>query len=236
MFCLYQEGPPAAPLGNARANRGVALGGLEEINDLGEFLLGLIHAGHIGKSDARFLIGHVHLRLALGEAQRTLGPTHGAAGEELQHQDEDQRRHDPAQGRGDEAGLLRRCRGEFNAVLFQPLRQIHVEDRRGGQHARGAFRRGLLQLVADLLLGDVGAAHVAVVHLAHEQRVGNAWHLLHALIGQEAAHQQQHPKADQHQVHDAEATIRRRVVLTDRHAQAAGMASKLGVTHGPGGG
>ena len=207
------------PFGDAGADGGVALGGLEEIDDLGELGLGLIHASHIGEGDPRFLIGHVHLGLALGEAQGALGAAHAAAaGEELQHQDEDQRWHDPAEGRGDEARLLRRCGGELHPVRLEPLGKLHVEDRGGGQHGGGAIRRRFLELVADLLLGDVGAAHVAVVHLADEQRIGHPRHLLHALVGQEAAEQQQHAETDQHQVDDAEAPIRGRVVLADGHA------------------
>ena len=106
-------------------------------------------------------------------------------------------------------------------MLLEPLRQIHVEDRRRGEHRGGVVFRRRLELVADLLLGDVGAADIAVVHLAHEEGIGNPGHLLHALVGQEAAHEQEHAKANQEQIDEAEAPVRGRVVLADRHATGA---------------
>ena len=97
----------------------------------------------------------------------TASSAHGAAGKELQQQDEDQRRHDPAQDRAEDPWLLRRCSSELNAVLFEPLGQLHVKDRRGGQQRRLTFF-WVGELVADLLLGDEGALHLAVIDLINE--------------------------------------------------------------------
>ena len=206
------------PFGNAGADGGIALGRLEEVHDLGELGLGLIHASHVGEGDPRLLVGHVHLGLALGEAQGTLGASHAAAaGEELEHPDEDQRRHHPAQQGGDEAGLAGRGGGELHAVLFQPLGQLHVEDRGGGQHRGGPLGRRFDQLVTDLVGGDEGALHIVGVHLVDKQRVGDPRHL-HRRIGQEVAGQQQHAEADQQQVDQAEAPAGAVVVLADSHA------------------
>ena len=92
---------------DARTDLGIALRTLEEVDDLREFLLRLIHARHIGEGDPRLLIGHVHLGLALGEAQRPLSTTaHRAAGKELKHQDENQGRHHPAEDGGEDIRLL----------------------------------------------------------------------------------------------------------------------------------
>ena len=157
-------------LGDAGANGGIALWLFEEVDDLGEFGFGFIHASHIGEGDARLLIGHVDLGLALGEAQSALSAAssaHGAAGKELQQHNEDQRRSHPAQDRAEDAGLLRWCSSELNAVLFEPLGQLHVKDRRGGQQ-RGLTFFGVGELVADLLLGDEGALHLAVIDLVNE--------------------------------------------------------------------
>ena len=52
----------STPLGNARTDLGVSLRRLQEIDDLGEFVFGLIHTGHIGKVTLGLLIGHIHLR------------------------------------------------------------------------------------------------------------------------------------------------------------------------------
>ena len=202
---------------NARTDLGIALRALEEVDDLREFLLRLIHARHVGEGDPRLLIGHVHLGLALGEAQRPLSTTaHRAASKELQHQDEDQGRHHPAEDGGEDVRLLRGSCRELNALGLEALGQIHVEDRRGGQHRRRALL-GIAQLVANLVLRDEGPLHRTVIHLVDEQGVGHPRHLLHAIAGEEAAGQQQHPEANQHQVDDPEATVRLVVVLADRH-------------------
>ena len=88
----------------------------------------------------------------------------------------------------------------------------------------------IAQLVADLILGDVGALDRTVVHLIDEQRVGDPWHLLHAVVGNEAADQQQHAETDQHQIDDPEPTVRSVVVLTDRHGPRLDDGTLRGMT------
>ena len=54
---------------DARAERGELLGVLQELDDLGQLLLGLLHAGHVGEGDGR-LVAHEHARAALAERDR----------------------------------------------------------------------------------------------------------------------------------------------------------------------
>ena len=83
-------------LRNAAAEVRVLLRVLQELDDLLELLLGLVHAGDVGEADLHFVVG-VDLRAAARERHHAaLGAAH-APEEEAPDRDEEEERDDPAE-------------------------------------------------------------------------------------------------------------------------------------------
>lgn len=74
----------------------------------------------------------------------------------------------PTENRGENIGLLGRGSCKLNALVFQALRQIHIEDRCGRQHSGCTLFRST-ELIADLILSNEGPFHGPVIHLINEE-------------------------------------------------------------------
>ena len=107
----------------ARAQHAVALGVLQEIDDLLDLGLGLVDAGDVGERGLGVLLD-VDLGLALADrhqAARAHAAHRHAAQQEDPDAEEDQRRQDPGQQRGEE--VLVAAAAELDAVLLELLRR-----------------------------------------------------------------------------------------------------------------
>ena len=92
-------------LGNAAAEAGELLGVGEELHDFGEFLLGLVHAGHVGEGDPLLVVLVEQLGAGPAEAERlAAGASLHLAHEEDPHADE-QEHGEPADEQGHVPGL-----------------------------------------------------------------------------------------------------------------------------------
>ena len=155
-------------LGDAPADAGVLARGLEELDDLAQFLLSLVHAGDVAEPHL-----HVVVRINLGAAAReghdaAFGAAH-AAEEEAPQGDQEDDRNDPAeQLRHPAAGDLA---GVFDAVFLEVLQQLGILDAHGGEVP--ALFGGLLELPADPILGDGDLLDLALANEVLEVAVGN---------------------------------------------------------------
>ena len=138
-------------LGDVRADGGVALGVVQEINDLGQELLSLVLALHVREVDAG-LAGDIDLGVGLAKA-------HGARAHFLLHRaghpyaeadDDDERQDGGQEGRRGGGGDF----GELDVGVQQALNQVGVVDERGLKD---------LFLLAAVLLFDVGGKYQRVV-------------------------------------------------------------------------
>ena len=173
-----------------RADGGVFLRVMQEIDDLDKRFLGLILSGHIGKRDAGGLF-HIDLGLALAD---TADAADAAAHflRQAAHQQAEQRIHDddrqqPCDDKGhDGAGLLDDLGVVFHALRVEPVFQIVI--RNVGDIAgvvQPLLRRRLLGLVArqddhavglELQLGDLVLVEIRlelVIGDLRQIRVGN---------------------------------------------------------------
>ena len=112
-------------LGNAPAQAGELFGIGEELHHFRKFLLGLIHARHVGKGNARAVLIE-HTRLGTAE-------THGfaAAALHLAHEenpDADEQQHgEPGNQKGHiPGGLFRRLGLDFHLFLNEPVDQARI--------------------------------------------------------------------------------------------------------------
>ena len=138
-------------LGDAAADAGVLLRGLEELDDLAQLFLGLVHAGHVAEPHLHVVVG-----VDLGAAARerhdaAFGAAH-AAEEEAPQRDQEDERNDPAEQLGDPP--VGHLAGVLDAALLELLDQLRILDADGGEAARLAVVRRLLQRAADAVVAD----------------------------------------------------------------------------------
>ena len=170
-----------------RADGGVFLRVMQEIDDLHERFLGLVLSGHIGKRDAGGLF-HIDLGLALADAADAAAHAlRHAAHEKAEQGVHDDDRQQPCDDKGhDGAGLLDDLGVVFHALRVEPVFQIVI--RNVGDIAgviKPLLRRRLLGLVArqddhavglELQLGDLVLVEIRlelVIGDLRQIRVGN---------------------------------------------------------------
>ena len=102
-------------------------------------------------------------------------------------------------------------------MLFEPLGQLHVEDRRGRQQDGSTFGWSFIEFVTNLIRSYISALYIIVIHLINEKRIGHPRHLI-GRIRQKVAEQQQQAETHQQQVDQAKAPIGAVVILADSHA------------------
>src|SRR5436309_1195954 len=123
-------------LGDAAAEALVLARVLEEVDDLDQLGLGLVHAGHVGEGRLQLLAVEA-LVLAAPEGERLRGPAADAAHEEHPDRDHHRERDDPAEeqvlpeGRLDAPGELHVVR----AQLVDELLVVHERDARRHEDA-----------------------------------------------------------------------------------------------------
>ncbi len=148
-------GPTSStPFGNAPAERGVLLRRLQELDDLAQFLFGLVHAGHVLEGHAHVVFG-VDLGLAPGErhdAALAAHPLH----EERPHADQQQHGHDPAEQLGQPA--VEDLAAVLHALSLELGHERGVFDSRGREARRPV---GLLERAANEGLADHHLGHLA---------------------------------------------------------------------------
>merc|ERR1719324_1048183 len=160
-------------LGDPGAHGGELLGPLQELHDLHEVVLGLIHSSDIVKHDACVWL-HLELGLGLGEAEgvaRSAAPRSAAAippAQEEEPSDENEREGEVAEERKEDGGpvLLWSVRREVDLLLLQ----LPQELLRGA----GELHANPLNSVSDLRgngLDNGGRAVVVQVHLLHAVEV-----------------------------------------------------------------
>mmetsp|Transcript_16699 Transcript_16699/g.40957 ORF Transcript_16699/g.40957 Transcript_16699/m.40957 type:complete len:488 (+) Transcript_16699:902-2365(+) len=179
-------------LGDLGAHGGEALGALEELHNLHEVLLGLIHARHVVEGDAG--VG-LHLELRLGLAERhgvvAAAAAHGAtaaaaaalgavaAGQQEQAADEQQREREVAEQVEEHlaAVLVVGVRGEVNvlgAELGQQLAAGAGELHAHALHAVAQLGRRRLDDRDGSVLVQVNLGHASHVEVLQEAGVGHA--------------------------------------------------------------
>ena len=135
-------------LGDAAAEPLVLFGILEEVHDLHQLRLGLVHPRHVG--ERRFeLLAVVDLGLGAAEGERLGRPASHAAHDEDPEADHERQRHDPAEEEVAPERALH-APGELDLVLLELLDEHAVVD---AGDARG--REG-----GDGLIGADEAAHL----------------------------------------------------------------------------
>ncbi len=163
------------------AEPSIAIGVLEEVDDLLELLLDLVDAGDVGERHAR-LRGVVALGLRAPEAHHAAAArARGTAQDVDQQRDDQQRRAERDQDRGeDRAPLDDRARVDLDVLLDQQLEQLVVLRERG-LHGLEALLgtlllelHGLLELALDRVRAPVDLLDVAGLDLLAEERI---WHL-----------------------------------------------------------
>ena len=174
----------------ARPEHAVALGVLQEVDDLLELGLGLVDPGDVGERGLGVLLD-VDLGPALADRHQAAG-AHAARRHAPQQEDpdaeEDQRRQHPGQQRGEE--VLIAAAAKRDAVLLELLREGGV-DPGGHEAARLALSR-ILDLAGDAGLGDQQIVDLALLEilpeLAVRQRLGLLRLLKDRLEQQHAEH------------------------------------------------
>mmetsp|Transcript_2441 Transcript_2441/g.8243 ORF Transcript_2441/g.8243 Transcript_2441/m.8243 type:complete len:673 (+) Transcript_2441:1388-3406(+) len=154
-------------LGDPGAHGGELLGPLQELHDLHEVVLGLIHSSDIVKHDARVWL-HLELGLGLGEAEgvaRSAAPRSAAAippAQEEEPSDENEREGEVAEERKEDGGpvLLWSVRREVDLLLLKLPQEL--------LRGTGELHANPLNSVSDLRgngLDNGGRAVVVQVHL-----------------------------------------------------------------------
>ena len=139
----------------------------QELDDLLEVFLGLVDAGDVLEGDAAVRLGE-QLRLRLAEAERlAAGPLHLAHEEDPHRQDEEHREPGDQHAEQRLAAFAGRLGGDRHALVFKLADQRRVLRRVGLEGRAVGIAAG------DLLAGDDDAAHVALVDLADELRIGD---------------------------------------------------------------
>ena len=154
----------------ARAEHAVALGVLQELDDLLQLGLGLVDAGDVGEGRLGVLLD-VDLGAALADRHQAAG-AHAARRHAPQQEDpdaeEDQRRHDPGQKCREEVLVAAAAIGD--AVLFELAREVEIDPR--GHEAAGLALGRLLDLADDAALGDQQIVDLALLEVVEELAVG----------------------------------------------------------------
>ena len=167
-------------LGHGRADGAVFAGVVEIVHHLGEALLGLVLAGHIGELDA---LGGLHIHLGVGFAEGhgvgPAGPLHQLFGHVLPDGDEHGDGQHPAEQKAqDGVGLLDDLAGEFGAGLIQPLRQVGV-----GHHA-GLIDGGVVLVGEEDLVFLLLHLHLAQLTVVGHPDEGAVIHFADLPLGQ----------------------------------------------------
>ena len=161
------------------AELAVAVGVLEEVDDLGQLRLRLVDAGHVGEGDALLAALDAARLRARERAQRAHpGPAAGAAGEEHEQADQQDHRAEAEQEVDQQAARVDRLGLDDDAVLLQQLGELVGvgEGRDLGLEVLGRLLLPgrvvlLLELALDGLALGGDALDVAVLDLLAEGRV-----------------------------------------------------------------
>jgi hypothetical protein len=154
-------------LGHPPAQAAVALGLPQEVHDLAQLVLGLVHAGDVLERDAGVGLD-IDLGLALADLhQAALAPGEAAA-EEVPDADEEQDRQEQGQQVAQQRALD--PARVAHAVAVQLVGDLGLDA--GGGEARLAPGQGLLEAALDEAVGDARLRHLAVAHQLLELAVG----------------------------------------------------------------
>mmetsp|Transcript_12697 Transcript_12697/g.33750 ORF Transcript_12697/g.33750 Transcript_12697/m.33750 type:complete len:691 (-) Transcript_12697:111-2183(-) len=175
-------------LGDARTHGGESLGTLEEVHNLHEVVLRLLHARHVVERHAGVGL-HLELRLALSERERVVSTwtSHAAsatatlrsAREQEQSTDEEEREGEVSEEVEEDGAsiLLLRVRGEVHLLLAELLQEFL----RGSRELHANALHAVSQLGGDRLDDGDGSVFVQVhlldaihVEVLEESAVGHA--------------------------------------------------------------
>ncbi len=171
---------------------------LEEVDQLGHFLLGFLDAGDIIEGDLD-LVGAEHARARLAEAHgaAAAGAALHLAHEVDPHADQQQDREGVDQQLHDQRGFLRQLALEADLVLQQVLHHRAIVRFR----ADGGELAAVLELAGDVLAGDDDFFDIALRHLVVE--LGILQRRLHAVApgkALESQHQRHENDAPEQQI------------------------------------
>ena len=206
---------------HASAEPTVAGGVLEEVDDLLQLVLRLVHAGNVGEGDLRVGLD-VDLRLALAELHQSAAESligSEAAHDEPPHANEQKNRHKPAEQRAKHVALHSAV--ELDAVLLQLIREIRVYARRaelGGTVGQLLLERALNIPIGDIDVGDLAFPKI-LLELAIRDR-GDGY------CGRNHAVQKQHAEHRRQSIPDIEPRfLIHRASSGSRHHQSAGQGT-----------
>ena len=164
-------------LGQVCADLRVFAGVVEEVDDLGEGLLGLVLARHVLKGLARLGL-HIDFGVGLAEGHRVASAAHPLlhrAHEELPDQRENGQRQDPGEQKAHQGrGLFRHDVGEFDPLLIEAVNQPGVV-----RHLSGHVEIRLLGIfligdrIVDVPVIEICLGDLARLHVAHEGAIIN---------------------------------------------------------------
>ena len=197
------------PLGHHGPQPPVAVGVLEEVDDLGHLVLDLVDAGHVGEGGAPAGLGLVAAgpgAAKAAEGARAPRAPGGPPGQQDEQADQQQGGAEPEQHPLQQRRSGRRFGADLDVLLGQQLPQVVV----GGELGPAGAEPGhllllvvhgnadrVLELAVDGVLDPGDAGDVARLHLGAEQRVGH----LGAFGGpdqQRRQHPVQHQQPQQH--------------------------------------
>ena len=173
---------------DAGAEPRVALRVLEEVDDFGELLLGLVDAGHVVERDPHLptaaLLDAAGGRPAEGPEHAATAPAQLTAGEPHQAADEQQRRREAEEEAEPERSarvrrlcvdhdvLARRAAGSARRVSMNVgTCVLNLSISRGLASPGGSYFALLLQVAVDRVLARGDLLHVAGLHLLEEERL-----------------------------------------------------------------
>ena len=163
----------------------------QEVDDLLDFFLGFVAAGHVGEGNGVVVLVQ-HARLALAEAERAALATALHLAHEVDPHADQQQHRAPADEQGhQQRAFLARLDVELDAVVDQVTDQAAIQV--GGLRAHAAVvvhRRH--DVGAALALLDGGAFHTVVAHFFQEVGIGHVTGAGHAAAVELLEHSEQH--------------------------------------------
>jgi hypothetical protein len=171
------------PLGDHGPQSPVAVGVAQEVDDLGDLVLDLVDAGHIGEAGPPAGLGLIAAGPGPPEpAQPSGGAPGGPPGQQHEQADQEQGRAEAEQHPLQQRRPRRRLGRDLHLVLGQQLPQVVVGGKGGPTGAEPGHLLGLvalgnadraLELAVDGVLDPGDRGDVARLDLGPEQRVGH---------------------------------------------------------------
>jgi len=221
------------PFGDMCAQLSVFGGVPEELYDLLELGLGLVHTGHVGEADAGFFF-HVNLGLAAADLHEPAETLFVGELAEQQHPDseEDKRWRHPGNQRA-EKGVLRNAR-DLDAGAVDPLQDRGIHDR---GHELALAVDGVGEGAGDGVRADRDRRDPAILEIALELAVADRCDGLPAgdqVLDEKHGYESHHPVPDVvfglpfHAACPFHWRPRRALIPPTRHAQAGNVQMQRG--------